>query len=140
MALEYITRAAQDEGAKLIVLPEIWNGPYATAAFAEYAEDLSDDLSLAPSAQLLQRLAQQHQVWIVGGSIPEVDNQNLYNTCLVFDPQGSLVAKHRKAHLFDIDVPGGVTFRESDTLSSGNTMTAFDTGDEYFGWIGIGIW
>jgi omega-amidase len=76
---------------------------------------------------------------IIGGSIPEIDDGKIYNTCLVFDKTGTVVAKHRKVHLFDIDVPGGIRFKESDTLSPGDTMTAFDGGDE-FGMIGIGIW
>jgi len=50
---------------------------------------------------------------------------------------GTIVAKHRKVHLFDIDVPGRITFKESDTLSPGNTVTVIDTP---YGKIGIGIW
>ena len=172
----YIDQAVQkgmDETTKvdLIVLPEIWNSPYATSAFADYAEQLPDllseedadnfddddeddgadddeqspdqlssddaDLSDAPSALLLQQKAMEHQIWIVGGSIPERvagDDSKLYNTCLVFNPEGKLVAKHRKVHLFDINVPGGITFYESDTLSAGSQVTSFATP-----WCNIGI-
>ncbi len=146
-ASSYLTRASE-QGAQLAVLPEIWNGPYATAAFADYAEALPSvgarigdcDLSQSsPSAKLLQDHAQKLQMTIVGGSIPEIDDGKIYNTCLVFDKSGTVVAKHRKVHLFDIDVPGGIRFKESDTLSPGDTVTAFDGGDE-FGMIGIGIW
>jgi omega-amidase len=146
-ASSYLTRAAE-QGAQLAVLPEIWNGPYATAAFADYAEVLPSvgarvgdcDLSQSsPSAKLLQDHAQKLRMTIIGGSIPEIDDGKIYNTCLVFDKTGTVVAKHRKVHLFDIDVPGGIRFKESDTLSPGDTMTAFDGGDE-FGMIGIGIW
>lgn len=141
-ASDYLTRAAQ-QGAQLAVLPEIWNGPYATAAFAEYAEVLpsvgdSVATTTSPSASLMMKLAQQTNMWIVGGSIPETDSGNIYNTCLVINPEGNIVAKHRKAHLFDISVPGGITFRESDTLSPGASMTAFDGGD-LFGMVGVGI-
>jgi omega-amidase len=147
-ASSYLTRAAE-QGATLAVLPEIWNGPYATAAFADYAEVLPSvgatiedcDLSLksSPSVKLLQDHAQKLKMTIVGGSIPEIDGGKIYNTCLVFDKSGTVVAKHRKVHLFDIDVPGGIRFKESDTLSPGDSVTAFDGGDE-FGMIGIGIW
>jgi omega-amidase len=144
----YIDQAVQtsdkdEKKVDLIVLPEIWNSPYATSAFADYAEPLpslenSEALvSDAPSALLLQQKAMEHQIWIVGGSIPERDAANdnkLYNTCLVFNPQGQLVAKHRKVHLFDINVPGGITFFESDTLSSGSQVTSFSTP-----WCNIGI-
>ena len=46
----------------------------------------------------------------------------MYNTCVSFDPAGQILAKYRKMHLFDIDVPGGITFKESDTLSAGNDL------------------
>lgn len=111
---------------------EIWASPYATAAFPDYAERMPSagdtDVSISPSAQVVQEVAKKHGVWIVGGSVPERDeNDKIYNTCLVFDPEGRVVAKHRKVHLFDIDVPGGITFFESETLSAGNSMTSFET-------------
>ena len=64
---------------------------------------------------------------MVGGSLPELDGDKVYNTSYVFDPTGRCVAHHRKMHLFDIDVAGGQRFRESDTLSAGNEITVFDT-------------
>eukprot|EP00554_Chaetoceros_debilis_P001534 CAMPEP_0194092906 /NCGR_PEP_ID=MMETSP0149-20130528/48401_1 /TAXON_ID=122233 /ORGANISM="Chaetoceros debilis, Strain MM31A-1" /LENGTH=321 /DNA_ID=CAMNT_0038778005 /DNA_START=192 /DNA_END=1157 /DNA_ORIENTATION=+ len=145
-------RQAHEKGASLVVLPEIWNSPYATTAFGEYAESLpamgfqykydgkdDDPLSACPSAKILFEAAVNYKIHIIGGSIPEIDtNGNIYNTCLCISPEGKVVGKHRKVHLFDIDVPGGITFRESDTLSPGNTMTAFDAG-ESFGSVGVGI-
>ena len=134
----YIDRAVSSSNAALVVLPEIWNSPYATAAFADYAEPVPDVVDQngeepnevitqvhSPSVFLLQQKAIQHKVYIVGGSIPEVDDDNrLFNTCIVFNPKGEIIAKHRKVHLFDISVPNGITFRESDTLSPGMRMKA----------------
>lgn len=60
----------------------------------------------------------------------------MYNTCTVYDTEGNLIAKHRKVHLFDIDVPGKITFQESKTLSPGNSLTQFETD---YGKIGVGI-
>lgn len=140
---------ANEKGASLVVLPEIWNSPYATTAFREYAESLppmnfqydsaseDNNLSSAPSAKLLFEAAMEYNMYIIGGSIPEIDGDEIYNTCLCISPEGKLIGKHRKVHLFDIDVPGGITFRESDTLSPGNDMTAFDAGA--FGSVGVGI-
>jgi hypothetical protein len=151
----------QNPNIKLIVLPEIWNGPYATAAFSEYAEILpplhynpiknknthekeeEEEFNLethCPSAKILFDLAMKYNIYIIGGSISEKDNDLLYNTCLCISPNGTLVAKHRKVHLFDIDVKGGIRFKESDTLTGGDTMSVFDTGDDLFGYIGVGIW
>ena len=63
------------------------------------------------------------------GSLPERDGDKLYNTCPVFNPLGNLVAKYRKMHLFDIDVPGKIKFQESETLSPGNNLATIDTGN-----------
>lgn len=51
------------------------------------------------------------QVYLVGGSIPEKDGDKLYNTATIWSPEGTLVGKYRKIHLFDIDVPGKITFK-----------------------------
>ena len=114
---EFIARAT-DKGSQLVVLPEIWASPYATTAFPEYAEELPSvgeiNTERSQSAKVLQEASVKHKVWIVGGSIAEQHEGNIYNTCLVFSPTGEVVAKHRKVHLFDIDVPGGITFKESD--------------------------
>lgn len=142
-ARKYLLQAAE-KGAQLAVLPEIWNSPYATAAFPEYAETLPDigdtKAPLSPSSTLLLDTAKSLNMWIVGGSIPEraqEDGQEkIYNTCLVINPEGAVVAKHRKVHLFDIDVPGGIRFFESETLSPGQTVSHFSSP---FGEIGVGI-
>lgn len=60
----------------------------------------------------------------------------IFNTCVAFGPDGELLARHRKVHLFDIDVPGKITFRESDTLTGGDRLATFDTP---FGRVGLGI-
>ncbi len=113
---------------RLLMLPEIWNAPYAAARFAAYAEPiptLGADLTEGPSESLamVARLARRHGVAVIAGSIPERGaDGRLYNTATVIDPQGRLVAKHRKVHLFDVDVPGGICFRESDSLTGGSHL------------------
>jgi omega-amidase len=49
------------------------------------------------------------------GSIPEIerDTDHIYNTCTVYNPEGDLIVKHRKVHLFDIDIPGKQKFKVS---------------------------
>ncbi|XP_076482688.1 omega-amidase NIT2-A-like [Bombus vancouverensis nearcticus] len=58
--------------------------------------------------------------------MPEIEGDKLYNTCTIWGPDGTLIAKHRKVHLFDIDIPNKITFRESDSLSPGDSLTTFD--------------
>jgi len=119
----------------MIALPEVFNGPYATSSFEEYAEvvpcvghtEVLDD-DLHPSCAMLQQAATEHSVYVVGGSIAEKDQDGkLYNTSTVWSPQGECIAKHRKMHLFDIDIPGKITFKESDVLSAGSSVTTFNT-------------
>lgn len=131
---------AAAEAASLVVLPECFNSPYSTAKFREYAEPLSSrpDSTKAPTFAALAQIAQDAGVFLIGGSIPECDEAGkIYNTCAVYSPQGKLLASHRKMHLFDIDIPGGMSFRESDTLSPGNDITIVDL--DGYGKIGIGI-
>ncbi|CAH9141920.1 unnamed protein product [Cuscuta epithymum] len=127
---------AAEKGAKLILLPEIWNSPYSNDSFPVYAEDIDAGPDASPSTAMLSEVARLLKVTIVGGSIPERSEDKLYNTCCVFDSQGNLKAKHRKIHLFDIDIPGKITFMESKTLTAGKTPTIVDT---EVGRIGIGI-
>ncbi|TMW92035.1 hypothetical protein EJD97_013577 [Solanum chilense] len=127
---------AAEKGAKLVVLPEIWNSPYSNDSFPIYAEDIDAGSDASPSTAMLSEAARLLKITIVGGSIPERSGDKLYNTCCVFDADGTLKAKHRKIHLFDIDIPGKITFKESQTLTAGETPTVVDT---EVGRIGIGI-
>ncbi|MDD2533867.1 MAG: carbon-nitrogen hydrolase family protein, partial [Eubacteriales bacterium] len=75
------------------------------------------------------------KVWLIAGSLPERDNRGrIYNTSFVFNREGQMITRHRKIHLFSIDVPGGQYFQESDTLTAGDTATVFAT---EFGAIGL---
>ncbi|CAI9759075.1 unnamed protein product [Fraxinus pennsylvanica] len=130
---EAIEEAAR-KGAQLILLPEIWNSPYSNDSFPVYAEQIDADKS--PSTAMLSELSRRLKITIIGGSIPERSGDRLYNTCCVFGTDGKLKAKHRKIHLFDIDIPGQMTFKESKTLTAGETPTIVDTD---VGRIGIGI-
>lgn len=83
--------------------------------------------SLRPTFSMLSQAASEFGVYVIGGSYPERGAKGeLYNTSLVFNPSGKRIATHRKMHLFDIDVPGKITFRESDALTAGNQVTVFD--------------
>ncbi|GJP35731.1 hypothetical protein CLOM_g20262 [Closterium sp. NIES-68] len=127
-ARDVIGRAA-DQGARLVLLPEMWNCPYSNDNFPTYAEEISpeDSFASSPSAAMLADVAGRRGVTIVGGSIPEKREGRLYNTCLVFGSKGELKGKFSKLHLFDIDIPGKITFKESDTLTRGEQPLVVDT-------------
>lgn len=82
-------------------------------------------------------MAKEKGVYLVGGSIPEAEGKKFYNTSLTFNPAGELLATHRKVHLFDIDIPGKIKFKESDVLSPGNKITIVDLPE--YGKIAIAI-
>ncbi|XP_044298672.1 omega-amidase NIT2 [Varanus komodoensis] len=115
-------RIAAKQGAKLVVLPECFNSPYGTKYFPEYAEKIPGD-----STQKLSEIAKECGIYLIGGSVPEDDSGKFYNTCTVFGPDGAMLAKYRKIHLFDIDLPGKIRFQESETLSPGDMICMFDT-------------
>uniref|UniRef100_A0A9L0SLL0 Omega-amidase NIT2 n=1 Tax=Equus caballus TaxID=9796 RepID=A0A9L0SLL0_HORSE len=120
-----LVREAAAQGAKIVCLPECFNSPYGTNYFPQYAEKIPGE-----STQKLSEVAKECSIYLIGGSIPEEDAGKLYNTCAVFGPDGALLVKHRKLHLFDIDVPGKITFQESKTLSPGDSFSTFDTRGE----------
>lgn len=129
-ACEKIRSAAQ-AGIDFAVLPEMFCCPYQNDCFRIYGEEEDGPVQTA-----LASLAAELGIYIIGGSIPELSGGNVYNTSYVYDRTGRCIAKHRKAHLFDIQVDGGQHFRESDTLSSGGAVTTFET---EFGTMGLCI-
>ncbi|WWC68431.1 uncharacterized protein I206_102358 [Kwoniella pini CBS 10737] len=144
-----ISSFSKDEENKpnLIVLPEIWNSPYAVNSFREYSEKIPkigskigqlNENEEGETVKAMREMARDNKIWLIGGSIPQKDEKTdeIFNTCTVYDPEGTLVAIHQKVHLFDIDIPGRQTFKESDTLTGGKSLTTFDTP---FGKIGLGI-
>ena len=118
-------------GADMAVLPEMFCSPYDTGSFAAYGEPQGGE-----AQQALSALATDLGIYIVAGSLPELCNGNIYNTSFVYDREGRQIARHRKIHLFDIDIAGGQYFRESDVLSAGDQVTMFDTP---WGRVGLGI-
>jgi len=95
------------------------------------------DPAVHVSTAALSAAAAASRVYLIGGSIPErAEDGRLYNTAVAFGPDGAILARHRKMHLFDIDIPGRMTFRESATLSAGSSLATFATP---WGVVGLGI-
>lgn len=129
-AEELVSKAAQG-GADMAVLPEMFNCPYDNAFFREYAEPKGGE-----TYRKLSEMAKEHAIYLVGGSIPQIRDNKIYNTSYTFDRQGNEIHDYSKTHLFDIQVDGGQSFRESDTLTPGDGMGVFQT---EFGLFGLGI-
>ena len=131
-AVRKILEERQGPAADFILLPEIFTCPYDNSCFPLYAQEDGGEVS-----SYLSDLAREQGAYLIGGSVPEKDREGrIYNTSYIYDRQGKRIGKHRKIHLFDIDVEGGQYFRESDVLSPGSSPTVFDT---EFGRMGVCI-
>ena len=129
-ASQLITKIATEK-PDIVILPEMFSCPYASGNFPLYAEEEGNY-----SFNFLSNLAKTNNIYLVAGSFPEKSKGRIYNTSYVFDRQGKMIGKHRKIHLFDINIKNKQKFKESDTLTSGNNVTVFDT---EFGKIGLCI-
>lgn len=111
------------KNVNIAVLPEMFNCPYDTREFLSYAEKLEN----SETVSVISETARYNDIYVIAGSIPELCEGNIYNTCIAFDRTGKIIGKHRKIHLFDIDIEGGISFKESDTLSAGDQITVIET-------------
>lgn len=127
-AREGVKKAAE-QGAELVVLPEMFCCLYQNSEFVRRKEPKGGQIW-----QALKEMAADNSVYLVGGSMPEEEGEKIYNTSFIFDPEGLQIGRHRKVHLFDIDVPGGQQFFESRVFSPGNDVTVVDTA---FGKVGV---
>lgn len=130
---EGLIRLAASRGARLVALPEVfnWRGPRVEEAAA--AETLE-----GPTLTLMGGIAHELEIYLLAGSVTEhVPGQSRrYNTSVLFGPDGARLAVYRKIHLFDIDLPGRVTIKESDAKIPGDEVVTAST---RFGTVGLSI-
>lgn len=121
---------AVELGADLVALPEHFNILGTPEDILNNAEPVP-----GPTTEWLQEKAQSHGVYIHGGSMPaQVPGKDkCYNTTLVFDPKGKMIARYNKIHLFDIEVTGQVSANESATIEFGDELVTFETEHGHFG-------
>jgi predicted amidohydrolase len=119
-AARMIKTAAQR--ASLLVLPEIFNAPYQTDLLPDYAEPIP-----GPTTEMLSQLARAYHLLLIGGSIPEIDDSGkIYNSSCIFAPDGKIIGRHRKLHLFDIHIPDQIVFKESDVFTAGEDLQTLE--------------
>lgn len=127
-SIEYASR----NGADIAVLPEMFCCKYNKEMILSCAE-LPGDFMYSE----LSKAAKDNNIYVAGGSVPELtDAGKIYNTGYVFDREGREIARHRKSHLFDVNIEGGISHKESDIVTAGSDITVFDT---EFGKIGLCI-
>jgi deaminated glutathione amidase len=117
-ALDLIDRAAE-VGARLVALPEVW--PYLGP----------DDVNRNPAepipgpiTELLAQRARRHGIYVHGGSIYETrpGDPGMYNTTVMIDPTGEIIARYSKIHMFDVVLDGVAEYRESATVTPGDEV------------------
>ncbi len=134
--VEHFLDRAADLGAQFVGLPEFWIylGPY--SGFTEAAQTIP-----GPAIERLQEKARKHKMIVHGGSIIErhpslADKFNtikFYNTSVLIDPDGQIVARYRKIHLFDVDLANGEKHHESERIAPGNEIVTAEIAGITFG-------
>ena len=118
---------AADAGADIVVLPELWACGYEASTLADDAAAAGEPVD-GPRATALSELARRRGLWVFAGTVPEQDGGQIYNTALVFNREGALVARHRKAHLYS-------RTGEHVVFAAGDCLTSFV--DRELGHIGV---
>ena len=83
-----------------------------------------------PIQEFLAEAAQRHKLWLMAGSIPldSGDPARVYNSCLLYNPDGKVVARYEKIHLFDVQVDSGKeAYNESNTIAAGSEVVVANT-------------
>ncbi|TCT13399.1 nitrilase [Tepidamorphus gemmatus] len=122
-AISLIEQAVRHDRPDLVLLPETF------AYMGGNAESRRANAETFPDGEAyraMQEQARRHGIWIHAGSMAEAAGEKSYNTTVVFDRAGNEVARYRKIHLFDVEVPGGMTYRESDTMRGGSEIVTYD--------------
>jgi predicted amidohydrolase len=116
-AAEALIRAAAREGANFVLTPEntsIIEPNRARNHEKSFAEDAH------PGLPRFSALARELKIWLLVGSMPiRVDGERLANRSFLIDDAGSIAARYDKIHLFDVDLPNGETYRESERIRPG---------------------
>jgi predicted amidohydrolase len=113
-----LVRQAAGDAVRLLVLPEnfAYFGP--ESGRREVAESLDGD---GPIISTLRQLAREHEMKLIGGGMPERsdDPARPYNTAVVIDAEGEVLAHYQKMHLFDVDLADGTVLTESRSTTPG---------------------
>lgn len=135
--IEQLLHQLPPQRPQLVVLPEAC---LCFGAGDKRQRELAEPLGEGALQTRLAQLAQQHNIWLVAGTIPIVDTpdaEKFSAASLVFNPQGQCVARYNKMHLFDVDVADNTrSYRESQWTEAGRDVVTVDT---EFGTLGLAV-
>ncbi len=121
-------------GARLVVLPEYW----AIMGMSDTDKvGVAEPVGAGPIQQCMMDCAREHGIYLIGGTLPLVSEQagKVINTTLIYDPQGQVVGRYDKIHLFGFS-KGSESYDESRTIVPGQHVGRFDAP---FGRVGLSI-
>lgn len=123
-AASRLVRQAAGMGARLVGLPENFSWMGSEAERPSAAESLD-----GPTLSRMAELAREQRVTLLAGSILETGapGGRLYNTSVLFGPEGERLAVYRKMHLFDVEVGDGATYHESAAVAPGTEVVSATT-------------
>ncbi|VTU46750.1 (R)-stereoselective amidase (plasmid) [Variovorax sp. SRS16] len=118
-------KAVEIDGAELVVFPEHFD--WAGGSVAEKVA-AGEDVRGGPAYDMCQRLARDCQIHVHSGSFYETAAGlgRVYNTTVIFNPEGEEIGRYRKIHLFDIHTPDGLRYGESDSVLAGSETCVID--------------
>ncbi len=127
-----IDQAIEADRPDIVSLPEMWTclGGNRSAKY-EQAEALPAQGSNEPGGpayEFLRSVARERRIHVHGGSLGEKSGDRLFNTTVVFDPDGTEIARYRKIHMFDIVAPDGKGYRESAVYGWGDEIVTYEAG------------
>ena len=117
-----IAASVGDVRPALVSLPEMWSCLGASRDHKLAQSETLPPGAPGPAYDFLQQTARLHAITLHGGSIGERCGGTLYNTTLVFGPDGAELARYRKIHLFDATTPSGQGYRESSLFGAGDAL------------------
>ena len=129
---EKLIRAAAKDGAHFIATPENTTlmAPDGGAKLAHSFDETHD-----PALPVFSDLARELGVWLLAGSLAiRVSETKTANRSFLFSPEGQITARYSKIHLFDVNLPSGEKYRESNTVAGGDEAVVASTP-----WGGIGL-
>lgn len=122
--------AAMNDKPDILVLPEMFNY---LCGDPDQRVSQAESSGTGQSYQFLQEFAANHQVAVHGGSICETDGQHCFNTTFVFDKNGNKIASYRKIHMFDVKLPNGFVYQESEFYKPGTELVTYHIGKHKVG-------
>jgi nitrilase len=133
---EKLIKIAVQQGAELVVLPE----NFAIMGTAETDKvRIAEEFGSGPLQNYLKEQAVKRNIWLVGGTIPLLSGVpgKVFAACLLYNPQGELVARYDKIHLFDVTIgDNNESYTESETIVAGDKVVVVDTP---FGRLGLAV-